>query len=80
MEKSDAEDGTETGEGAAIVREPEDDGEDRMGTPAEAGETSTVRAGLQEAGERWEWMGWGNLIAGCSETDNSLLITKYADI
>lgn len=68
VEKSDAEDGTGTGEGAAVVRKPEDDGEDRMGTPAEAGETSTVRAGLQEAGERWVWMGWGNLIAGCSQS------------
>lgn len=68
VEKSDAEGGTETGEGAAIVREPEDDGEDRMGTPAEAGETSTVRAGLQEAGERWVWMGCGNLIAGCFQS------------
>ena len=43
-----------------------------MGTPAEAGETSAVRADLQEAGERWAWMGLGNLIAGCSETDNTL--------
>jgi len=50
------------------VREPEDDGEDQMGTPAEAGETSAVRADLQEAGERWARMGWGNLIAGCSQS------------
>lgn len=50
------------------MRELEDDGEDRMGTPAEAGETSAVRADLQEAGERWAWMGLGNLIAGCSQS------------
>ena len=70
METSDAEDGTETGEAAAVVREPGDDEEDRRGTPAGAAETLTARVDLQEPGERWAEMGWGNLIADCSETDS----------
>ena len=70
METSDAEDGTETGEAAAVVREPEDDEEDRRGTPARAAETSIERGDLQEPGERWAEMGSGNLIADCSETDS----------
>ena len=70
VETSDAEDGTETGEAAAVVREPEDDEEDRRGTPAGVAETSTERGDLQEPGERWAEMGSGNLIADCSETDS----------
>lgn len=50
------------------MREPEDVGEDQMGTPAEAGETSAARADLQEAEERWAGTGWGNLIADCSQS------------
>ena len=70
VETSDAEDGTETGEAAAVVREPGDDEEDRRVTPAGAAETLTARVDLQEPGERWAEMGWENLIADCSETDS----------
>ena len=70
VETSDAEDGTETGEAAAVVREPGDDEEDRRVTPAGAAETLTARVDLQEPGERGAEMGWGNLIADCSETDS----------